>query len=240
MRARQRQPAAETRTSRRATLSGNTWTAEVAAKDPRPGTPPAPDRGSPPAGGSSGKPAVTCRADRRRTAGSRRRILRASRARGDGDSTARSDDTAIGRNGDRSRSVQHRGAIVAARPAIAGSSPFDAHPLRRLGSLALPITVPSRHIPLSAVRDAANSIYGAAVRTPLVRVDLRPRRSAVGDLPQARSCCSRSARSRFAAPTTSSGSCRPSSCATASGPSAPATPRRASRSPRARSARPAR
>jgi threonine dehydratase len=35
----------------------------------------------------------------------------------------------------------------------------------------LPITVPSRRIPLSAIRDAANSIYGAAVRTPLVRIE---------------------------------------------------------------------
>jgi threonine dehydratase len=35
----------------------------------------------------------------------------------------------------------------------------------------LSITVPSRRIPLSAIRDAANSIYGAAVRTPLVRLE---------------------------------------------------------------------
>jgi len=32
--------------------------------------------------------------------------------------------------------------------------------------------VPGRHIPLSAVRDAATAIYAAAVRTPLIRVDL--------------------------------------------------------------------
>ena len=32
--------------------------------------------------------------------------------------------------------------------------------------------MPGRHIPLSAVRDAATAIYGAAVRTPLIRVDL--------------------------------------------------------------------
>jgi threonine dehydratase len=36
----------------------------------------------------------------------------------------------------------------------------------------LAITVPGRHIPLTAVRDAAAAIYGAAVRTPLIRVDL--------------------------------------------------------------------
>jgi threonine dehydratase len=34
----------------------------------------------------------------------------------------------------------------------------------------LSITVPSRRIPLSAIRDAANSIYSAAIRTPLVRL----------------------------------------------------------------------
>jgi threonine dehydratase len=37
----------------------------------------------------------------------------------------------------------------------------------------LPITVPERHIPLTAIRDAASAIYDAAVRTPLVRVELR-------------------------------------------------------------------
>ena len=36
----------------------------------------------------------------------------------------------------------------------------------------MPITVPSRHIPLTAIREAAAAIYGAAVRTPLVRVEL--------------------------------------------------------------------
>jgi len=36
----------------------------------------------------------------------------------------------------------------------------------------LAITVPGRHIPLSAVRDAATAVYGAAVRTPLIRLDL--------------------------------------------------------------------
>jgi threonine dehydratase len=36
----------------------------------------------------------------------------------------------------------------------------------------LAITVPGRNIPLSAVRDAATAVYDAAVRTPLVRVDL--------------------------------------------------------------------
>jgi len=35
----------------------------------------------------------------------------------------------------------------------------------------LSITVSSRRIPLSAIRDAATAVYGAAVRTPLVRLD---------------------------------------------------------------------
>jgi threonine dehydratase len=34
------------------------------------------------------------------------------------------------------------------------------------------ITLPGRHIPIAAVRDAATAVYGAAVRTPLIRVDL--------------------------------------------------------------------
>jgi threonine dehydratase len=37
----------------------------------------------------------------------------------------------------------------------------------------LPITVPERHIPLTAIRDAASAVYAAAIRTPLVRVELR-------------------------------------------------------------------
>ena len=36
----------------------------------------------------------------------------------------------------------------------------------------MPIAVPGRQIPLSAVRDASGAVYDAAVRTPLVRVDL--------------------------------------------------------------------
>ena len=36
----------------------------------------------------------------------------------------------------------------------------------------MPIAVPTRRIPLTAVRDAATAIYAAAVRTPLVRVEL--------------------------------------------------------------------
>ena len=39
------------------------------------------------------------------------------------------------------------------------------------------ITVPGRHIPLSAIRDAATAVYDAAIRTPLVRLDVPgPRR----------------------------------------------------------------
>ncbi|MGE5245890.1 MAG: threonine ammonia-lyase [Betaproteobacteria bacterium] len=33
---------------------------------------------------------------------------------------------------------------------------------------------PTRHIPLAAVRDAASAVYGAAIRTPLIRVDVPP------------------------------------------------------------------
>jgi threonine dehydratase len=36
----------------------------------------------------------------------------------------------------------------------------------------LPTTVPERKIPLTAIRDAAGAVYAAAIRTPLVRVDL--------------------------------------------------------------------
>ena len=32
--------------------------------------------------------------------------------------------------------------------------------------------VPTRHIPLSAIRDAAGAVYAAAIRTPLVRIEL--------------------------------------------------------------------
>jgi len=35
----------------------------------------------------------------------------------------------------------------------------------------LSITVPSRRIPLTAIRDAASAVYGAAIRTPLVRLE---------------------------------------------------------------------
>jgi threonine dehydratase len=37
----------------------------------------------------------------------------------------------------------------------------------------LPIALRSRHVSLAAVRDAATAVYRAAVRTPLVRLDLR-------------------------------------------------------------------
>jgi threonine dehydratase len=36
----------------------------------------------------------------------------------------------------------------------------------------LPATISDRHIPLAAIRDAAAAVYDAAVRTPLVRVEL--------------------------------------------------------------------
>jgi threonine dehydratase len=47
----------------------------------------------------------------------------------------------------------------------------------------LPTIAPRRHISLSAVRDAATAVYRAAIRTPLVRVDLpRDEGSGVPDL----------------------------------------------------------
>ncbi len=36
----------------------------------------------------------------------------------------------------------------------------------------MPITLPRRHIPLAAVRDAATAVYRAAIRTPLVHVEV--------------------------------------------------------------------
>jgi threonine dehydratase len=46
----------------------------------------------------------------------------------------------------------------------------------------LPIVLRSRHISLAAVRDAATAIYGAAVRTPLLRLDLRDLSGSTGGL----------------------------------------------------------
>jgi threonine dehydratase len=43
----------------------------------------------------------------------------------------------------------------------------------------LSVTVPKRQIPASAVRGAAGAIYKAAIRTPLVRIDLADRRGAL-------------------------------------------------------------
>jgi threonine dehydratase len=51
----------------------------------------------------------------------------------------------------------------------------DVFARARLRSLVLPITVPERHIPLPAIRDAATAIYDAAVRTPLVRMEVPDR-----------------------------------------------------------------
>jgi threonine dehydratase len=38
--------------------------------------------------------------------------------------------------------------------------------------VSLSATVSSRHIPLAAIRDAATAIYGAAIRTPLIKLEL--------------------------------------------------------------------
>ena len=71
--------------------------------------------------------------------------------------------------------------------------------------------VTMRHIPLAAVEEAASAVYAAAVRTPLVRLDLpfpvdaRPR---APRCTSSSSASSRSAPSSCAAPTTPSGSCR--------------------------------
>src|SRR5687767_13462806 len=48
----------------------------------------------------------------------------------------------------------------------------DVFARARLRFLVLPITVPERHIPIPAILDAATAIYDAAVRTPLVRVEV--------------------------------------------------------------------
>ncbi len=40
----------------------------------------------------------------------------------------------------------------------------------------------SRHVPLDAVRDAATAVYAAAVRTPLIRVELSPAESVLSEL----------------------------------------------------------
>lgn len=46
---------------------------------------------------------------------------------------------------------------------------------RRRGKIAfLSTAAPSRHIPITAIRDAATAVYEAAVRTPLVRIDVPP------------------------------------------------------------------
>ena len=49
---------------------------------------------------------------------------------------------------------------------------IDPPELRRLPSTVLPTTISGRHIPLAAIRDAATAVYGAAVRTPLIRIEL--------------------------------------------------------------------
>jgi threonine dehydratase len=49
---------------------------------------------------------------------------------------------------------------------------IDAPELSRLPSTVLPTTISGRHIPLAAIRDAATAVYGAAVRTPLIRIEL--------------------------------------------------------------------
>src|SRR5437899_3109157 len=49
---------------------------------------------------------------------------------------------------------------------------FDARQRRDYDPSALPIAAPDRQISLAAVRDAASTVYRAAVRTPLMRVEL--------------------------------------------------------------------
>ena len=47
---------------------------------------------------------------------------------------------------------------------------------------ALSITIPGRRIALSAIRDAAAAVYGAAIRTPLIRLELPD--GAAGQIPE--------------------------------------------------------
>ena len=106
------------------------------------------------------------------------------------------------------------------------------------------ITAARRHISLSSIRDAATAVYRAAVRTPLIRID-------VSDLPDRNTAPSELYLKLEVLQPIGSFKIRgaynvvrqltpDAAGATASGPSAPATPRRASRSRRARSARAAR
>src|SRR6266542_4256476 len=49
---------------------------------------------------------------------------------------------------------------------------FDAVERRRLRSQFVPTALHTRRVPLAAVRDAATAVYAAAIRTPLVRLDV--------------------------------------------------------------------
>jgi threonine dehydratase len=62
-----------------------------------------------------------------------------------------------------------------------GRSSIDA-PLIGDYDCALPSVVPDRRVPLAAVRDAAAEIYRAAVRTPLIRIDLPPSTAGLREL----------------------------------------------------------
>ena len=56
-----------------------------------------------------------------------------------------------------------------------GTAPRDPLTLISSGDYdarVLHTTAPGRSIPLSAIRDAASAIYAAAVRTPLIRLEL--------------------------------------------------------------------
>ena len=71
---------------------------------------------------------------------------------------------------------------------IAGGTPnYGRGAGNRVTIPALTTDVSTRLIPLSAIRDAAAAVYGAAIRTPLIRVELPRRDPERGAVSQARS-----------------------------------------------------
>ena len=75
----------------------------------------------------------------------------------------------LGMKGPRSMRERHRS--VESR-SVSSESIIDASELSRLRSRVLSSIDPGRHIPLAAIRDASAAVYGAAIRTPLIRVEL--------------------------------------------------------------------
>ena len=102
---------------------------------------------------------------------------------------------------------------------------IDGHQMPRLRSLIVPSQtdpVATRQISLETIREAAATVYEAAIRTPLVRLDAtgpfcRLKAEATETCISSSKRCSRSARSRSAAPTTPSATSRRRSWPAASG-----------------------